>query len=244
MYFSWIWFFWTIIIGINVSVLRYRWFPIFLSISLYIYLHRFTDWPAELKSKEQMLLMYTELPHWNQDTTGKGTHWILYSHPSSLYTSRLESTCFFEQIGIKMRNYLKSKRQIVSLHLVAKTRMKNSLQWCVLFYNVQVMKLHTSLTRQIQMSCFKSTRAVGSIAVRKVSWTTHMKLYTHLRKTVSHETCSVTEIYTTMHACTLISASELTDFHKTLYAYYATAGYCNAVHFKFVMPAITNQPNY
>lgn len=119
MYFSQIWFFWTIIIGINVSVLRYRWFPIFLSISLYIYLHRFTDWPAELKSKEQMLLMYTELPHGNQDTTRKRTHWILYSHSSSLYTSRLESICFFEQIGIKMRNYLKSKRQIVSLHLVA-----------------------------------------------------------------------------------------------------------------------------
>jgi hypothetical protein len=42
-----------------------------------------------------------------------------------------------------------------------------------------------------------------------------------------------------MHACILISAFELTDFHKTLYAYYATAGYCNAVRFKFVMPAIT-----
>ena len=58
-----------------------------------------------------------------------------------------------------------------------------------------------------------------------------MKLYIHLRKTVSHETCSVTEIYTTMHACMLISASELTNFHKTSYAYYATAGHCNAVHF-------------
>jgi hypothetical protein len=62
--------------------------------------------------------MYTELPHWNQDTTGKQTHGILQSH-SPLYTSSLEGTCFFEQMVIKMRNYLKSTRQIVSLHLVA-----------------------------------------------------------------------------------------------------------------------------
>jgi len=39
--------------------------------------------------------MYTELPHWNQDTTGKWTHWTLQSHSPFLYTSRSESTLFW-----------------------------------------------------------------------------------------------------------------------------------------------------